>query len=399
MGVAGLTRSSIFAVGAVILAALLALTVLSAGLVPSEAASASSVDSSAATTSSPVPRWGAQMAYDPVEGYTLLFSGSAGAVTVHGIHFGDTWSYGAGGWTDITPSPCSNATCPRAEAYGGLSLYHKKQAEFLVLFGGRTGSTLMDSTWIFNGSWHNVTPTTLVPYSNSPPPLNYVSMTWDATNGYDVLYGGCSYGCDSRSPSAYETWAFEGLSDSGKAVWKNLTSSVHPPSLFGEGLTYDATDGYVLLFGGQVPGTTTYLNQTWSYTASTGWVNRTARVVTPRNTPPFVGIIPGQLEYDSAKAYVLLFGGQHFWANAHGGDKTANATLNETWTYRGGTWTNRTKEVSPHPRFGAAMAFDKTDHVMLLFGGLGGTGAAGTSPLLSDTWWFNGTWSNRTLSQ
>jgi hypothetical protein len=67
-----------------------------------------------------------------------------------------------------------------------------------------------------------------------------------------------------------------------------------------------------------------------------------------------------------------------------------------TWTYRGGVWTSRTKEISPHPRFGAAMVFDRSDHVILPFGGLGGTGAAGTSPPLGDAWWFNGTWSNGT---
>lgn len=349
-------------------------------------------------TAAPTPRWGAQMEYDPAEGYTLLFSGSAGAVKIGGVAYGDTWSYANGAWTDLTPAACTNATCPRAEAYGGLSYYNKSGAAYVVLFGGRSGNDLMDSTWVFNGSWHNVTPTTLLPYANSPPPLNYVSMTWDAKDRFDILYGGCSYGCDARSASAEETWAFEGLSAHGTAVWNNLTSTVHPPGLFSEGLTYDAADGYVLLFGGLKPGTTVYLNQTWSFQMSTGWVNRSASVATPSNTPPFVGIIPGQLEYDPAKAYVLLFGGQHFWASPDAGDKTANATLNETWTYRAGAWTNRTTVDSPHPRFGAAMTFDRLDHVLVLFGGLGGTGAGGTSPLLGDTWWFNGVWTNHTAT-
>jgi len=335
------------------------------------------------------------MAYDPIGGYTLLFSGSSGAVTQHGIRYGDTWTYRSGTWTDITPAACTNATCPRAEAYGGLSFYNKSGSSYLVLYGGRVASLLTDSTWIFNGSWHNVTPSHLVPGSNSPPALNYVAMTWDARDGYDLLYGGCSIDCKPGSASEHETWAFKGLNLRGKAVWRNLTGAVHPPGLYSEGLTYDAADHYVLLFGGGEFGTETYLNQTWSYTGATGWVDRTAAVVNRSNTPPFEGIIPEQLQYDPAKGYVLLFGGQHFWASPSGGDKTANATTNETWSYRAGIWTNITQASSPHPRFGAAMTFDSADQVVLLFGGLGGTEVS--PPLLGDTWWFNGTWTNRTL--
>lgn len=337
------------------------------------------------------------MANDLAKGYTLLVGGSAGYVVDNGTDFDSTWTYSNGSWTDLTPAVCTNATCPRAEAYGGLAYYHKGAHSYMVLFGGRApGGRLTDSTWIFNGSWQNVTPVPLSVYSNSPPPLNYVSMTWDGEDGYAMMYGGCSNGCGAKSASPSETWAFEGVSKAGRAIWDNLTTAVHPPSLYSEGLTYDAYDRYVLLFGGGMPGTKYYLNQTWSYTAATGWVNRTAAVATPSNTPPVVGIIPGQLSYDPAKGHVLLFGGQHFWASPTSGDKTANATLNETWSYRAGVWTNISEAVSPHPRFGAAMAYDSSNKVMLLFGGLSGT--IQNSPLLGDTWWFNGTWSNRTAT-
>jgi hypothetical protein len=56
----------------------------------------------------------------------------------------------------------------------------------------------------------------------------------------------------------------------------------------------------------------------------------------------------------------------------------------------------KARRAAPNPRWGAPMAFDPADHVMLRFGGLGGTGARYTSPLLGDTWWYNGTWTNRT---
>ena len=375
-----------------------ALTLLLTGINPAQHDGPGLSAMAKAPPTAPSKRWGAQMAYDPMEGYTLLFGGSAGGVRQNGVIYGDTWTYSAGTWTDISPLKCTNATCPRDESYGGLSYYDAKGQQYMVLFGGRSSGNLTDDTWIFNGSWHNVTPTKLVPSRNSPPPLNYVAMTWDAKDHRDVLYGGCSTGCNRRSVSSYETWTFMGLNSAGKAVWKNRTTAIHPPGLYSEGLVYDAKDGYVLLFGGGLPGTETYLNQTWSYTAATGWINRTAASFNASNTPPFVGIIPGQLAYDPILHSVLLFGGQHFWASPTAGDKTANATLNETWLYSGGVWKNISTAQSPHPRFGAAMTFDVPEGAIILFGGLGGTGAKWTSPLLGDTWWFTGTWSNRTVS-
>jgi hypothetical protein len=349
---------------------------------------------SAKVPASPSKRWGAQMAYDPAEGYLLLFGGSGEGILENGVGYGDTWTYASGAWTDITPASCTNATCPREGAYGGLADYNKSGKSYMVLFGGRDAGVLTDSTWIFNGTWHNVTPSPLVPSTNSPSPLNYVAMTWDVKDRYDLLYGGCSAKCSATAGPPHETWAFQGLNATGRAVWKNLTTAVHPPPLYSEGLTYDAHDHYVLLFGGGVPGTETYLNQTWSYTAASGWVNRTSTAFNATNTPPFVGIIPGQLAYDPSFGSVVLFGGQHFWASPTAGDKTANATLNETWRYRAGVWKNVTEVVSPHPRFGAAMAYDVLNKTLVLFGGLSGT--VENSPLLDDTWWYTGTWTNHT---
>jgi hypothetical protein len=248
------------------------------------------------------------MAYDPVSGSTLRFRGPAGGAVLPGIHYGDTRTYAGVAWSDITPTTCSSATCPRADESGRRSLYQKNHTEHLVLLGGRTGNGLLDSTWIFSGNWNNVTPTVPVSYSNSPPPLNSGSMTWDAKDGFDLLYGACSFGCERRSLSAYESWAFEGPNAPGTAISKNLTAPVDASSLFSEALTYDAQDGYVRLYGGQRPGTTSSQNPTRSFPSSTGWMNRTVAKLSPENTPPFVGIIPGQLEYDPAKTYVRLFG-------------------------------------------------------------------------------------------
>ena len=348
------------------------------------------------TSNTPSQRWGAQIADDPAKGFTLLFGGSGGHITQNGVEYGDTWTYESGVWTDITPATCTNSTCPDARTYGGMAYYDHAGQEYLVMFGGEyvgTDGAFLEDTWIFNGSWRNVTPDPLVPYQNSPPALHYTSMAWDAADGYAVLYGGCTrIGCSLSSILSDQTWAFEGVVD-GAAHWVNLTSSIHPPRLDSPGLTFDAADGYLLLFGGITVFTNTlvYENQTWSYTAATGWVNRTVSAENSTNTPSTR--VWTMMAYYPTNGYTVLFAGQENQG------KTTNPTLNDTWIYSSGAWTNITRSLSlsPHGRFGGAMAFDGSDNALLLFGGLSGTPV--NSPLLGDTWWFSGTpgdWTNHT---
>jgi len=349
----------------------------------------------AVTSSAPTDRWGAQMADDPAEDYTLLFSGSSGHINEKGTTFGDTWTYKAGVWTNLSPPICTITTCPEARTYGGLSYYNHSGQQYLVLFGGRLSATTYDDTWTWNGSWHNVTPKAVAQGTNAPYSSTYVSMAWDPADGYIVEYGN-SYSTGNRDE---QTWAFEGLNVTGIAVWSLIPTPVHPPGLYSEALTYDAADRYVLLFGGGAPGATVYMNQTWSYTAASGWMNRTAAIMTATNTPPVEGLIDGQMTYDPTTTSLILFSGQHFWASPTSGDKTANATLNATWSFSSGVWKNATVSPAPHPRFGAAMAFSPSVDAVVLFGGLSGTEVNATA--LGDTWWLigdPGAWTNHTTA-
>lgn len=358
---------------------------------------------STSTPAAPSQRWGAQMAEDTAAGYALLFSGSNGEISQNGVEYGDTWTYESGQWKYITPPSCTNATCPVARAYGGMSYFDRADQQYVVLFGGRTSTALLGDTWIFNGSWHNVTPEPLDPYHDSPPATEYMAMVWDSASGFDLVYGGCTpvAGCNSPSSVSSQTWAFEGLNASGEAQWVNLTGQIHPPSLYSSSSAYDPAANQIVLFGGGTPGNShpTYLNQTWTYSTTGGWVDRTALNITATNTPPFRGLVDEQMAYNPTTATVVLFGGQHFWASPTEGDKTSNATINDTWSYSNGTWENisGSLSVSPHPRFGAAMAFDPSDDALVLFGGLSGTMV--DAPVLADTWWFSGSpgvWTNHT---
>jgi hypothetical protein len=346
--------------------------------------------SSIGSSTPPDKRWGAAMTYDaaPNAGYLLLFSGSDGSIKVNSVSYGDTWTYQSGIWTDI--SQCTSSSCPEARTYAGMSYYNHSGKQYVVLFGGQYGgptSGFLRDTWIFNGSWHNVTPMQLNA-TNSPPALYYPSMAWDPVDRYAVLYGGCvASGCNVNSYVSDQTWAFEGLNATNQPQWVQLTTPVHPPGLYSPGLTFDSATNSVLLFGGVAVPTDqlVYTNQTWSYTAATGWVNLTLPLSqqNPANTPPTR--VWMTMAYDPVNSCVVLFGGQMNQS------KTSNPTLGDTWTYSHGVWTNITATLllSPHARFGGVMAYDASDSVLVLFGGLSATLAH--SAVLDDVWWFNGT--------
>ena len=64
--------------------------------------------------------------------------------------------------------------------------------------------------------------------------------------------------------------------------------------------------------------------------------------------------------------------------------------LNDTWTWNGTTWTERSPATSPPARYFASMAYDPATGNMVLFGGDGSSG------YLGDTWTWNGiTWTER----
>ena len=85
--------------------------------------------------------------------------------------------------------------------------------------------------------------------------------------------------------------------------------------------------------------------------------------------------------FDPATENVVLFGG------AAGAEPTA-ATVADTWTWNGTTWTEQFPATSPPAREGASMADDPATGNVVLFGG---NGAWGGIAYLADTWTWDGT--------
>jgi hypothetical protein len=108
----------------------------------------------------------------------------------------------------------------------------------------------------------------------------------------------------------------------------------------------------------------------------------TTRIQSPTSTP--AALMPPlradtQLVYDGKNGMLLLFSG----------DGSGNVmSWDDTWEWNGVSWTQMHPAHSPSPRSDAAIAFDAKTGQVVLFGGMS---AEGNTPLLADTWIWDGT--------
>ncbi len=314
----------------------------------------------------PRPRYGATFVDDPRAGYVLLFGGAStpdgggcpGCAAAQ--EFNDTWAFRGGRWFNLTPD-LTGAPTPRDQANAGYDAtdgYVQIDSGYDSAHGG-TGTP---GAWAYaDGRWITF------PGANASNPCARFAAaeTYDASLDRLLAYGG--YDAGGTACLTTETFV--------NGSWTSAVGAATPPSQPDEAMTYDAYDGYVLLFGAGAGE-----NETWSYLAG-NWTQ-----IHPPLAPS--GRSGASLAYDSADGYVLLFGG----AAASG----RQGLMNDTWSYRAGVWTNRTTAVAPPPRNDAAMTYDSEDGYVLLYGGFQ---PFGMLTAWSDIWSFrSGNWTNRTAS-
>jgi hypothetical protein len=233
------------------------------------------------------------MAFDPNLNETVLFGGfddQCGG----GCPYGDTWTYSDGTWSNDT----ANLTISPTANYGGCLAYDPQLAG-VIQFGGHNQILGVDfnQTWLFNATgWHNLT-------SGTAPSARWCNgLAWDPTDQYMLLFGGSLM----NHTNLNDSWALNGT------TWTQISPKygIAPPAAgFGE-ITWDATDGYMVAFGGDasfssiignVCGLASY---TWTYVGGQ-WTNRT---VPGASAPPFPGGTTTLL-YDPSAFAVVLFGG------------------------------------------------------------------------------------------
>ena len=239
---------------------------------------------SATAGTGPSPRFEGSMAYDPLDGYVLLFGGS----TDTGASLGDTWAFN-GTWTNLSASV---GTAPSARA--GASLANSPSG-YLMLFGGESGPgvILSDATrpgacgpsvvawWFYHGHWVMMPelPTCInTPPSTAPapsvngtyPPCGRVNaaLGWSPGNRQFVLYGGLGplneTSCQGF-PNVYlnDTWTYANPPGAGFR-WNPASDPGDPTFRYAMGYASDFTSGYFEIFGGY-GGYGGGLNDTWRF--------------------------------------------------------------------------------------------------------------------------------------
>ena len=303
----------------------------------------------------PSSRAGAMMAYDVSDGYVVLYGGYTNTNPV--TYLSDTWTYSDGQWTQLV------IPAPPARAAGSLA-WDAADHE-LVLFGGvNSAGVQLGDTWTFaGGSWAQDTGST-----NNPPARMASMMTYDVADGYLVLYGGYTQatgGGGSYGGTGYfnDLWEFKG------GQWTQLsahgTSGV-PPPMYGASMTFDAYDGYVVMFGGRENTGPTYMPYTWEYNGG-DWYN-----ISSATAPPVwnCGAILCQesIAYDALDKEVVYV-------------TDTSGRTEVTWFFQSGTWTNVTATASAPPvGLDAAMGYDAGDGYVVDFSGLNLAAAAWIYP-------------------
>lgn len=225
-----------------------------------------------------------------------------------------------------------------------------------VLFGGWDFSTFHGDTWLWNGTAWTQVATPLAP----SPRLGH-AMAFDVGRNRVVLFGGAVGG--GAGTDSDETWEWSG------GQWTQLQPAVRPSPRRAVVMTYDAARSVCLLFGGGFGATaTTVHDDTWQWDG-TAWTLRN-----PVNHPS--PRWANSLVYDWSRHDVVL----------HGGSAGAvQQSLDDTWTWDGTNWTQRSPTTVPTARRGAGAAFDIQRDVTVVSGGLG-SGAT----FLDDTWLWDG---------
>ncbi len=206
--------------------------------------------------------------------------------------------------------------------------------------------------------------------ANQPPPRNDGNMVYDATDQYVLLFGGTYLNETLGHYVEYnDTWTF------ADGVWTNVTPTVSPSARQGAGMAYDPAQNDVILFGGR-NAEEQDLNDTWVWSSGT-WTNLTSSITGPSPPPGFWY----SMAYDAQTEAILLFGG----INVSNGVTTEYT--NATWSFLGDHWTELSPSVEPPARHAQEMIWDDADDEMVMFGGLS------SGPYLNDTWTFyDGEW-------
>jgi Galactose oxidase, central domain len=265
-------------------------------------------------------------------------------------------------WTDLTDVE-TNAPSAR---YLSMMVFDPVDG-YVLLFGGADTSGSLSDTWSFaHGQWTELSP------SNSPGGRYLAGIAWDVADGYVVMFGGYSLPSGAINN---ETWTYV------HGTWTNLTGTTNqtPGPRWRPLMTYDAGDGFVLMYGGTT-AVATY-SDTWEFLHG----NWTALTVSGSPPPRF----RASMVYDPVDNDTVVFGGCTSFA--------CSLPDSSTWKFHNLTWSALSPSSHPSARVYYGLTYSSIANTVLLFGG--STVPTSASGALADTWNFTGgNWTSLTSS-
>lgn len=218
------------------------------------------------------------------------------------------------------------------------------------------------------------------------------AAAFDSARNVVVMFGGEIWNPNmgTGAPSG-ETWEWSPAT----GHW-TIRATTGPQARSGAAMAFDASRKKFVLFGGRA-GSGYNFEDTWEWDPVTGaWTDVTTAGNHPSARAQHVMV------WQASTGKVLLFGGGRSDANSYDGTGIS-VSLGDTWEYDGTTqsWSQAKAAASPTARHNAALVWDSSRNVAVLFGGMQTdiTGAGGIPK--RDTWEWDpnaGTWTERTGS-
>jgi hypothetical protein len=301
------------------------------------------------TGGSPPPlRYGASLVYDP-NGHRMILFGGFGAG-----YLNDVWALDVTTdvWTQLLPAGMPPAV------RGYHSAIYDPNHQRMVVFGGFNAGGYLNDTWALSmvgpPAWTPLTTAGMPPSARA----NH-SAVYDGGTVRMLLFGG------ENGASLNDTWQLTLPVGAATPTWSLVpTVGVPPSARYAHTAIFDAANRRMVIFGGG----NSYLNDVWVLPSATLQWTQLATLPSPG-----VGVPAGRnyhgAVYDPLNQRMVTFGGAN-----------QNFIFGDTWALplsASPQW----KALSPTPRLGPLVVLDAFRDRMMVFGGLGPTGA-----VMEDVW-------------
>lgn len=330
------------------------------------------------------------MAWDPTSRRVILFGG------LNGGAMADAWAWDGTSWTPLPGGPPARFSSAMSSDFerGGVVLYggvnnstpsardtwwwdgsswHDETSvyvpdlsfagvatdlarDIIVAFGGRPGSTTVDTTREYvRGSWYERS------LATRPAARQLQQMVYMPSIGKVVMWGGMN---GNGTPVNDGTWGWDGT------AWQRLALAANTPVRIEIASTFDAERNEIVTFGGRTAFNLDQLDETWVFDGAT-WTLRT-----PATVPPARG--GASLGYDPIRRRVVMTAGQ-----------VPGDFASDLWTWDGANWTEHAQPTRPPARVGGTLIWSPRRKRLLLAGGVdNATSVTDDVWELDDTTWF-----------